>query len=165
MKKVFLLTAIVAALAIVGCSKKDSQIEQNNTTVISDGLEAKQAPYLGYGCLTWYNYNILECNVLRNSDSLCGIYIGCNKDVPVAFEVFFDADNRINMIGIKNYANLPNGASAGLANLISAGWVNILYDAQITDQNLLAISTEDYIPSGTFPIFQSGSDAMIVVSY
>lgn len=172
MKKLFLFAVVVAAMTIVGCSKKDSTMAANHDINVapngSDEPQAKLIPnYWGEGCITWFDYNLDTCLLERHSDSICGIYIGCNLDVPMAIGTCIDEFGKITRVLIKNYQSLPDDVVIAFENLISAGYVNIRYDAMITDQTLLSmINTAcDYIPAGTFPIYADDLDAVIEIHY
>ena len=169
MKKYLIFVVVFAALTIMGCSKKDSLVNTNNGNNVesseTDSLATKQPPYPGWGCFTWYDYDLDTCLLIRHSDVFCGIYIGCNQGVPIAIDTYIDEYGKITAIGIKNYQDLPDGNDAGIEALLEDGWVTILYDTQITDQVLCGLVNEDYIPAGVFPIHVIGNDAVIDITY
>ena len=134
----------------------------------SDEPQAKLIPnYWGEGCITWRDFNLDTCLLERHSDSICGIYLGCNMDIPMAIGTCIDEFGKITRVLIKNYQSLPNDADIAFNNLLSAGYVNIMYDAMITDQTLLSMVNAncDYIPAGKFPIYADGQDAVIEIHY
>ena len=172
MKKLFLFAVVVAAMTIVGCSKKDSTMAANHDINVapngSDEPQAKLQPnHWGEGCITWRDFTTGDCTLERHSDSICGIHISCNQGVPMAIGTCIDEFGRITRVLIKNYHSLPNDADIAFENLISAGYVNIMYDAMITDQTLLSMVNADcdYIPAGTFPIYADDQDAVIEIHY
>lgn len=169
MKKLLLFATVFSALAIIGCSKKDflpnSYNDNGVTPNESTESMSKELPYPGWGCWTWYDYTLDTCLLIRHSDIVCGIYLGCNQGDPMQIDSYLDEGGKIARIVIRNYLDLPDGSAEGFANLIEHGSVTIMYDAQITDPALLDLVSIDYIPAGTFPIYQEGPDAVIEIIY
>ena len=165
MKKYFFILAIMSFTTIMGCSKYDSQSNSVNRSTSSetstDELASKSPYYPGLACFTWYDYDLDTCLTIRHSDVICGLYIGCLSDNTMNIDTYVDDLGNISQIRIKNFMSLPSADAQGISNLIDNGVVNILYDSPIDDQDLLEVLAHEYIPAGSYPIIQIGSDACI----
>ena len=156
MKKLTLLTIILAALAIAACSKKEHEVSTNNqpTQGITKTEEITYNTIIGtpmtfYWYAWWRDTNTLDpCQKEVVTDSLCYITIGCGEG---------------ELLRIRNYQMLPTELSTWFDNRILDGHIVILHDCPIVDESLLSICAQEYIPAGTYSIINDNGDAVIIL--
>lgn len=174
MKKTLVLTIIFAALAIAACSKKEHEVSTNASSNqgITKTEEITYNTIIGTP-MTFYWYNpdkITEtypdgCRPDYVSDSLCYIVIGSGEgELPMAADFSLTIpDNLLKRVRIRNYQMLPTELANWFDNRINDGHVVILHDCPIVDESLLTICAQEYIPAGTYSIFNDNGDAVIIL--
>ena len=173
MKKLTLLPIILAALAIAACSKKEHEVSTNNqpTQGITKTEEITYNTIIGtpmtfYWYAWWRDPNTLDpCQKEVVTDSLCYIIIGCGEgELPMAADLSLSIpDNLLKRVRIRNYQMLPTELSTWFDNRILDGHIVILHDCPIVDESLLSICAQEYIPAGTYSIFNDNGDAVIIL--
>lgn len=171
MKKKFIFTIILSALAIVSCNKKENETRifdqgqpDQNTGLSKTDSTFRQSSACFYWRRPWEDETNCQNNVCF--EELCYMTLGCEEDMAMVADVYIDPlDDRIHVVRILNQSTLPDNYSQWFVNQIQNGYITINYDSPIEDEGILNDSALDYIPSGTYPIYSYNGNIVIKINY